>query len=344
MINNIPYPYLEMSDAIPIDSGAPAIGSLLLYMVLTGVDALPDRFPMPESLWVPTYDPHWKVSSERNLRPSQKGTQASRMDANCPTQLMVSSLELIPRGGRVFFLERVQPEAHDMTLWEGVGSDDEGSPATSPTSSLSMSTTTSPTPSLSLERPTSVASDTSEEDAAIPMINIQGYLGYGAIGNCYKGVMGPSTVVLKFARDGQEPAFAQEAFLYEHYLSPWAASRQQRSIAPKLYGHFSSDDHRILVLSYTGKSLESFDQLTLDGKTHLFDQVQTLHAIGIIHADLVPSNITQDDDGMTTIIDFSHSRLHNCHGKKKLDGYCEDATQMKEKMSHRTLGELESRV
>ncbi|KAI9831485.1 MAG: hypothetical protein M1826_003375 [Phylliscum demangeonii] len=136
--------------------------------------------------------------------------------------------------------------------------------------------------------------------------------------------MGPSTVVLKFARDGQEPALAEEAFLYEHYLSPSAASSHQQPIAPKFYGHFSSDEHRILVLSYAGTPLESFDQLTVDAKTHLFAQVQTLHAIGIVHGDLVPNNVTRDDDGKTTIIDFSHSWLHNCERQKKQAGYCDE--------------------
>ncbi|KAI9817663.1 MAG: hypothetical protein M1826_001509 [Phylliscum demangeonii] len=136
--------------------------------------------------------------------------------------------------------------------------------------------------------------------------------------------MGPSTVVLKFARDGQEPALAEEALLYEHYLSPLAASSKQQPVAPKFYGHFSSDEHRILVLSYAGTPLESFDQLTVDAKTHLFDQVQTLHAIGIVHGDLVPNNVTRDDDGMTTIIDFSHSWLHDCERRKKQAGYCDE--------------------
>ncbi|KAI9809486.1 MAG: hypothetical protein M1826_003877 [Phylliscum demangeonii] len=252
MIDSKPYPYLEISDAIAIDSGAPAI-------------------------------------------------------------LTVSFVNLIPCGGHVISLERVQPQAHDMASCKGAGSDREPSPTTSPTPSRTMSMTASD------------ASDTWLEDAATRTITIQSRLGRGAVGQCYQGILGLGTaVVLKVAHSGQEPVLEQEAFLYEHYLSTSAAVFRRRPIAPTFHGYFSCGVYRNMVLSYTGQSLSSFGQLTLDAKTHLFDQVQTLHALGLGHGDLEPGNVTRDDDGRTTIIDFSHSYLHDCDRKKRQLGYCEE--------------------
>ncbi|KAI9813214.1 MAG: hypothetical protein M1826_002530 [Phylliscum demangeonii] len=320
MINNQPYPYLEISDTISIDSGAPALVSLLFYILLTGVDARQDRFPIPERLEIPTKDPHLSTALQKTRQQTLKDKTSStpslgRIPGNArdprrAMQLTVSFVELARSGRRVISLERVQPSAHDLTSWEGVGFDDEGSPAMSPTPSLTLSMTSSD------------ASD-GQEDAAILTIMVHSRLGYGAVGQCYKGAMGATTVVLKFALPGQEQALEQEAFLYEHFLSTAAASKRC-PIAPKFYGYFSSDDYRNIVVSFTGEALESFDQLTLDAKTRLFGQVQTLHALGIVHGDLAPWNITLDEDGTTTIIDFSHSYLHDCETTKKQDGYCDE--------------------
>ncbi|KAI9812523.1 MAG: hypothetical protein M1826_002813 [Phylliscum demangeonii] len=47
------YPYLLMGDPMPVDSSSPAILGILVYMVLTGVDALPGLYPPPPDLKIP---------------------------------------------------------------------------------------------------------------------------------------------------------------------------------------------------------------------------------------------------------------------------------------------------
>ncbi|KAI9830195.1 MAG: hypothetical protein M1826_004997 [Phylliscum demangeonii] len=102
-------------------------------------------------------------------------------------------------------------------------------------------------------------------DAAIPTIMVQSWLSDGAVGECFEGTIGPTTVVLKVADPGQEQVLEQEAFLYEQDLSTLTASRGP-SIVPKFYGFLSSGRHRVPVCSHAGKCLKSSDQLTLDAK------------------------------------------------------------------------------
>lgn len=52
------YPYLMLSENIAIDSGSYPVVSLLIYMVISGVDVLSDVFPMPLGLTIPTNDPY----------------------------------------------------------------------------------------------------------------------------------------------------------------------------------------------------------------------------------------------------------------------------------------------
>lgn len=132
----------------------------------------------------------------------------------------------------------------------------------------------SPTTSVSPEKlstegfsPTSATPSSSSyafEDG-IALIMVQSILGRGAVGKCYKGTMGPISVVIKSTNTGQEQALEREAFIYEQHLSR-LVDASSRSIGPKYYGYFEQAHQKALVLEYAGKSLESFDQLAPEAK------------------------------------------------------------------------------
>ncbi|KAI9812219.1 MAG: hypothetical protein M1826_002928, partial [Phylliscum demangeonii] len=341
--NNRPYPYLMMSDSIPIDSGTHALVSLLFYMGLSGVEARPDLFPIPDGLEIPAYDPYEDLSPAlpRTCLPEPKGTSSSQPalgrtpDEGCDLRTVqkvtrpdshdgsgrwdgmnadgARQLKLLfrfkPGHESVESVVRVQPEAHDFLLWDVHFDDEPFSPIPSPVSSPTMS------------RRTSDASDASEADAAIPTIVVHSHSDSDD-GLFFHGTIGPTKVVITIDAN-HEPAHEQEAFLYEHYLST-ATAGGQSPIAPDFYGYFSTGVRRYLLLSDTGKVLESFDQLSLDGKTRLLDQVHRLHAMGIVHSNLRPWNVRVADDGTTTIVNFSCGFLHDCDEKKKQMGYCQE--------------------
>ncbi|KAI9781003.1 MAG: hypothetical protein M1816_002600 [Peltula sp. TS41687] len=299
--SGLPYPYLMMSPNINIDSGSQPLLNIILYMVLTGIDALSDIFPAPSGLKIPLSDPyalqHTRSQQATMLRSATQATQVAlargqgRGAYQEVSEGLLMSFEEYTNRGAVFGFMRTKPMATISSIGESFAME-EFSPTDSATSSTS-----------------SYAS----EDGILPIVMVQSFLAEGATGLCYQGTMGPVSVVVKFENSVQEEKLLErEAFLYEQYLSRLVDAKL-RPIGPNFYGYFEQGGKKAVVLEYTGKTLQSFDELTPERKADLLHQTQRLHAIGLCHGDLEPRNVTQrEDDGTITIIDFSHSHLHHC--------------------------------
>ncbi|KAI9818635.1 MAG: hypothetical protein M1826_001358 [Phylliscum demangeonii] len=270
------YPYLLMGDRQPIDSASPAVLSVLVYMLLTGVEALEDVFPRPAGLNVP-----------KDLSAGLQRTRGHTAAMNRPRS------DPIAEGGELGGAPGgAKDEEIALHLDEVIGQ-----------------------PGIMTMTPVRrTISPTEPGRGRVVPIRVQRLLGSGATGICLQGMMGTTAVVIKLERAGQRVALANEAGVYEHELSSFAGSSDHQP-APQYFGYFEDpQDRRVLVTEYVGPALESFDELTAKMKTDLLRKVRRLHRAGVSHNDLEPRNITCGVKGIK-IIDYSHSSRHTCKGR-----------------------------
>ncbi|KAI9814073.1 MAG: hypothetical protein M1826_002318 [Phylliscum demangeonii] len=267
------YPYLLMGDHHPIDSSSPAVLSVLVYMLLTGVEPLKDVFPRPAGLKVPK---DLSAGLQRT-----RGQTAAKNRSLADTIARGRGLRLAPGGA--------SDEEIALHLDEVIGQP-------------GIMTMTPVRRTISLTEP--------GRGRVVP-IRVQRLLGSGGTGICLQGMMGTTAVVIKLERAGQRVALANEAGIYEHKLSHLNALPDGLP-APQYFGYFEDpQDRRALVTEYVGPALESFDELTKEMKTDLLRKVRRLHRAGVSHNDLEPRNITCGVEGIK-IIDYSHSSRHKC--------------------------------
>ncbi|KAF7292958.1 Kinase-like protein [Mycena indigotica] len=110
---------------------------------------------------------------------------------------------------------------------------------------------------------------------------------------------------------------ATERLVHEYNVYSTLQDLQGAAI-PKVVGIFETKDsesrHTVLMMSWMGRALKTFNELNLHEKTVLFHRLIRLHRAGVQHNDLEPRNVTMSSSG-PVIIDFDRASLnHNCPG------------------------------
>jgi len=81
-------------------------------------------------------------------------------------------------------------------------------------------------------------------------------------------------------------------------------------IAPRCYGAFKGNRVDVLILDLCEGVLNQWGELSAPERSQVYELVQSLHRIGIVHGDLEPRNIARAREGRFCLIDFSESRTH----------------------------------
>ncbi|EJD08100.1 uncharacterized protein FOMMEDRAFT_150779 [Fomitiporia mediterranea MF3/22] len=115
----------------------------------------------------------------------------------------------------------------------------------------------------------------------------------------------------------EEQSCAQRLFneleIYRHIEQTSPASVK---IVPQCYGLFEINRTRALVMGYEGNVLRhdgEWSELSLADRKELFNVISTLHGLGVYHDVLEPRNVARVGDRSFRIIDFTSSKLHDCH-------------------------------
>ncbi|KAJ7731837.1 hypothetical protein DFH07DRAFT_781159 [Mycena maculata] len=103
-----------------------------------------------------------------------------------------------------------------------------------------------------------------------------------------------------------------------HEFNAYARMRDlQGAVIPRVVGLYRRKDENkvVLLITYAGKPLKTFDDLPpLDRRT-LFQRLVRLHGSGIQHNDFEPRNVTMFGASNPVIIDFDNASLHHrCTG------------------------------
>lgn len=113
----------------------------------------------------------------------------------------------------------------------------------------------------------------------------------------------------------------------DYGLTIWRKLRELAGIfIPGLFGAYSLEgregyqDTGALVQQYAGATVSSFDTLSHKQRQELYRIVAKIHESHVEHGDLSPRNVALNDDGRVMVLDFSHSKLHECEG----EGNCQE--------------------
>ncbi|KAJ7860213.1 hypothetical protein B0H14DRAFT_2350722 [Mycena olivaceomarginata] len=91
---------------------------------------------------------------------------------------------------------------------------------------------------------------------------------------------------------------------------------QGRSI-PTLFGLYRSEENGsglVLVTSYEGRALPSFDDLGVQDRHTLLSRLIRIHQAGVEHLDVEPRNVVLSKSRGPIIVDFDGASLDHCCG------------------------------
>ncbi|KAJ7867646.1 hypothetical protein B0H13DRAFT_2281170 [Mycena leptocephala] len=87
---------------------------------------------------------------------------------------------------------------------------------------------------------------------------------------------------------------------------------------PTLYGLYHSEydgSSLVLITSYEGKALHSFDELSVEDRGTLLSRLIRIHQAGIEHLDVEPRNVVLSKSKGPVVVDFDGASLdHTCDG------------------------------
>ncbi|KAJ7704453.1 hypothetical protein B0H17DRAFT_911747, partial [Mycena rosella] len=97
-----------------------------------------------------------------------------------------------------------------------------------------------------------------------------------------------------------------------------AVYRQLRSVqglaVPRVFGVFACRAFTVLILAHCGTRVTQTGELSRAQRASLYADLGTVHRWGVVHGDLRAENIVVADDGVASLIDFSHAGTHRCLG------------------------------
>lgn len=135
-------------------------------------------------------------------------------------------------------------------------------------------------------------------------------IGHGVAGQVFVGTTDNEVYALKVApwKSGGE-MLQREADIYRVLLD-----LQGRCI-PKVFGFFSSEYLKVLIMEYSGSTVQDVSDLSMDQRSHqLLEELCLIHERGVVHGDLRAENIVLQN-GSPHPIDFSHGSEHQCTGR-----------------------------
>ena len=169
------------------------------------------------------------------------------------------------------------------------------------------------------------------EDATPPPEHIGAYrvgtlLGSGGMGRVYRAERADGafqrTVAIKLMRRTHLPELIAAQFARERQI---LASLQHRNIAQLFDGGVTADGRSYFVMELvSGQTITTYaaeTNLSLSATLQLFGQicaaVQFAHAHLVVHADLKPSNVIVDAEGVAKLLDFGVARVLAVAGEEE---------------------------
>ncbi|KAJ6590943.1 hypothetical protein DFH09DRAFT_908019 [Mycena vulgaris] len=90
--------------------------------------------------------------------------------------------------------------------------------------------------------------------------------------------------------------------------------RLQGRVVPRVFGLFACRTFTVLVLAHRGARVSHMAELSRSQRASLYEDLKTVHQLGMVDGDLRAENIVVADDGVPSLIDFSHAGTHRCLG------------------------------
>ncbi|KAJ7481466.1 kinase-like domain-containing protein [Mycena latifolia] len=144
-----------------------------------------------------------------------------------------------------------------------------------------------------------------------------------------QGIVGP-VFAGRVAGDETAPVVAKVALyeaetrmlLHEATIYRQLQHLQGRAI-PHVFGVFACRAFTVLVLAHRGARIAQMSELSNSQRLSLYEVLKLVHRWGVVHGDLRADNIVVADDGVPSLIDFSHARKHQCLGASLCEELCE---------------------
>jgi serine/threonine-protein kinase len=171
--------------------------------------------------------------------------------------------------------------------------------------------------SLPTALPIAPVEDTTPPPERIGPYRVGELLGSGGMGRVYRAERADGaferSVAIKLMRQTRLPALVAAQFARERQI---LARLQHRNIAQLLDGGVTDDGHSYFVMELvSGQPITQYatdKNLSLTGTLELFGQVcaavQFAHARLVVHADIKPSNVIVDNEGVVKLLDFGVAR------------------------------------
>ncbi|THV02948.1 hypothetical protein K435DRAFT_852384 [Dendrothele bispora CBS 962.96] len=101
---------------------------------------------------------------------------------------------------------------------------------------------------------------------------------------------------------------SSEDYKHEHKMTLVALSILPQNV-PQILASFEDYGLNLLLLAYTGDALNTWSDLSKIQLEKLLDLIQTLHLANLHHHDIRPPNVTVDQWGNVSLIDFGSSQM-----------------------------------
>jgi eukaryotic-like serine/threonine-protein kinase len=172
--------------------------------------------------------------------------------------------------------------------------------------------------SLPTELPVSALDDNTPPPERIGPYRLTDLVGSGGMGRVYRAERADGayerTVAIKLMRRTRMPALVEAQFARERQI---LAGLQHRNIAQLLDGGVTAEGHSYFVMELvSGRAITQHaaeKNLSLAATLQLFSQIctaiQFAHARLVVHADIKPSNVIVDDEGVVKLLDFGVARV-----------------------------------
>lgn len=284
--NGVLRPALHCSPTLFIDDKRLPIGSVLLYMLLTGRDAQ-ESLVKKHGITVPDAGPTIDEELERrereerqremHRRHEEKRLKQSWGPSRDPRRSYRQSQNAVSKASWVILQRKPGSEKYALTRVH-------------------------------------LADAPSQDTGTTLTLTINPDYSVGGAGLVYRTV--PPRFIVKFALpiDDALTMLQTEVDAYNKLHSA-----KRRPNIPTYFGLFENDTERAVILTDEGDSLESFESLTSAQKTTLYSDLEYIHDLGIVHGDFEPKNVVSNGAN-PVIIDFSHAETkHNCGGRDRCE-------------------------